>query len=335
MTVQRHPRDIGPMENAVAGTGEQEKVSTVLSGIRALVIGVQILLGFQYRTVFQPEFPRQPPLVHDLEAGAFLLLVASLACIMAAAPFHRISEGGQATVRMHVYASVMGIGALAPFALAIGLNVVVALHAQLGPALSAAAGGAVALAAALCWFGPALARRGAGAKESDEMTGIKDRIDELLTEVRIVLPGVQALLGFQFTSYLTQGFERLPPAARAMNTVSLFLLLGAMVLLMTPAPTHRLAERGENTPWFERVAEALVLAPLPLLALAIAGDLYVVLAAVRGADSVAALVSAGCAAGMLVLWLGVPWASRLLPPGEAPPVAAESEAPRKPGAKAA
>lgn len=141
------------------------------------------------------------------------------------------------------------------------------------------------------------------------MVSTKESITELLTEARIVLPGVQALLGFQFASYLTSAFEKLPPAAKLVNTGSLLLLVLAMVLLMTPAPYHRLAEGGEHTKHFERVTERLVLAALVPLALGVAGDVFVVTSVVLGSWA-GATIALSCACGMAALWFGLPLMAR-------------------------
>ena len=90
-----------------------------------------------------------------------------------------------------------------------------------------------------------------------------------------------------------------------MNTASLLMLVLAMVLLMALAPHHQLAEDGESTERFERVAERLVLAALAPLALGIAGDVFVVTDVVLG-TTVGAAVAVACAAGMAALWFGVP-----------------------------
>ncbi len=78
-----------------------------------------------------------------------------------------------------------------------------------------------------------------------------------------------------------------------------------MILLMTPAPYHRLAEGGEDTEHFERVAEKLVLAALLPLALGVAGDVFIVVEIVLGAAAGIA-VALACAAGMAALWFGLP-----------------------------
>jgi hypothetical protein len=43
----------------------------------------------------------------------------------------------------------------------------------------------------------------------------------MLTEARVVLPGVQALLGFQLISVISQSFEKLPTSSKLVHAVSL------------------------------------------------------------------------------------------------------------------
>jgi len=85
----------------------------------------------------------------------------------------------------------------------------------------AAAGLAVAAfigsAAAYCWFGLEILVVGRH-QEPREMqhppTPLKSKIEQLLTEARLIIPGGQALLGFQFIAMLTSGFDRLPETAK-------------------------------------------------------------------------------------------------------------------------
>jgi len=293
---------------------ERERVETSLNEVRMLVLGAQILLGFQYRASFEPGFPSLPGTAQYLQVTALVLLVVSMACMIAPAPYHRFVSRGHATARAERYTKRMALLALVPFALALGMNFGVVLARQIGLPAACGIGAAVATAALLCWFGPALARHRRGDLKGDEMVSTKDRIAGLLTEARIVLPGVQALLGFQFASYLTAAFEKLSPAAKVANTTSLFLLVLAMVLLMTPAPYHRLAEGGENTEHFERVTERLVLAALAPLALGVAGGVFVVTDVVLGTWAGIAIAFA-CAAGMASLWFGMPLLAARRNPG--------------------
>ena len=294
----------------------KEKLRNALSEVRTLVLGAQILLGFQYQALFRPGFEELPPYAKAMSAVTLAMMLASIACLVAPSPFHRISEGGEATLRQLRYTKLMLTAGLVPFALAIGADVGIATLRYLGPAFAAMCAVATIAVASLLWFGIGLmqrkhedAREGP-AEERDETVPLKEKISELLTETRIVLPGAQALLGFQLVAYLTEAFEKLSPTAKAVHTVSLFLIALAMVLLMTPAPYHRLAERGEHTERFDRVGVRLVLAALVPLALGLAGDFYVVLEKVSGSGGLALAGAAAVAAGSLVLWFVVPVAGR-------------------------
>lgn len=84
----------------------------------------------------------------------------------------------------------------------------------------------------------------------------------------------------------------------------------SIVLLMTPAAYHREVEQGKDTAHFHRVASRLViLAPLPL-ALALAGDFFVVARMVLGSALLALAGAASLLILTLALWLGYPLALR-------------------------
>ncbi len=142
---------------------------------------------------------------------------------------------------------------------------------------------------------------------------LKDRISELLEESRIVLPGVQALLGFQFSGYLTEGFKKLPEASKAAHTAALLLLLVSMVLLMALTPYHRISAQGEPTEAVDRVGTRFVLLAMIPLALAVAADFYIVLQKVSGSSFVGLFGALAVAAGCAVLWLVLPLSFRSRP----------------------
>jgi hypothetical protein len=124
----------------------------------------------------------------------------------------------------------------------------------------------------------------------------------------MVLPGVQALLGFGFAATLTAAFERLPPASRVVHLAGVASIALAMVLLMAPAARHRLVERGEFTEAFHRFASRSLLAALPAMAVGVALQLAVVV--YKATEAVG--IAVGAAVSSLVLSLGVwfglvPW----------------------------
>lgn len=128
-------------------------------------------------------------------------------------------------------------------------------------------------------------------------TPLQVRIEQLLVESRVILPGAQALFGFQLAIVLTQSFEQLPTASRIIHAASLFLVAFAIMLLMAPAPYHRIVYAGEDTPDMYHVGSMLIIAATLPLGLGLAGDVYVVIAKISESFAI------GLWAGGLVLIL--------------------------------
>jgi hypothetical protein len=113
-------------------------------------------------------------------------------------------------------------------------------------------------------------------------TKLHDKIEQVLIEARVVLPGVQALMGFQLATVLVEGFDKLPQSSKNVHLICLALMGLTVILLMTPAAYHRIVERGEDTEHFHRVASILLLAAMVPLPIGICGELYVVVLKVSG-----------------------------------------------------
>src|SRR5262249_27239404 len=104
-------------------------------------------------------------------------------------------------------------------------------------------------------------------------TNLHDRIDYVLTESRVMLPGAQALLGFQLLVPLTKAFETLPESAQSVHFVALSFVALAVVLLIAPAAVHRIAFQGGDDERFLRLASRVVTSALVPLALGVASEL--------------------------------------------------------------
>jgi hypothetical protein len=120
----------------------------------------------------------------------------------------------------------------------------------------------------------------------------------------VVLPGAQALLGFQFISLLMESFEKLPQSSKYVHFTSLCLVALAVILLMTPAAYHRLVDRGEDTEHFHRFASRTLLASMIPLALGITGDFYVVARKITQSDAFAIGLAALALCIFYGLWFG-------------------------------
>jgi hypothetical protein len=300
-------------------TSLKDKLTQALNETRMLILGAQILLGFQFQAAFQPGFDKLAPVAQWLDAAALGLIVVAVALLIAPCPFHRLVEQGRDTQRMHGYTTTMAEAALLPFAITIGIDIDIVGQALLGGWAGAALGLGLTGFAALFWYGiEALPRHSKGAGmmtgqpdgEANTRTSLREKINTMLTEARVILPGAQALLGFQFVAVLTSGFEQLADIAKLLHLASLALVALAVILLMSPAAYHRLAADGEDRPDVQRFGSAVVLASLGPLALGISGEVTVVV------QKIAASGEAGLAAGLLslavfgTLWFGYPLMAR-------------------------
>src|SRR5437870_8174195 len=81
----------------------------------------------------------------------------------------------------------------------------------------------------------------------------------LLDECRMVLPGIQALFGFQLIAVFNSGFtEKLSVGEQRLHLVALFVVAVAAAIIMTPAAYHRQTDAREVTEQFIRISTRLL-----------------------------------------------------------------------------
>ncbi len=135
----------------------------------------------------------------------------------------------------------------------------------------------------------------------------KDAVQFALDEARMVIPGIQALFGFQLIAVFTDGFETaLGPAQRALHLLALVLVTIACALVMAPAAYHRQAEQGRVSAGMLRLASRLIGLGLIPLMLGICLDVYVVAYAVTQHNAISAGLGALCFAVFAGLWFAFP-----------------------------
>jgi hypothetical protein len=292
----------------------KDKIRSALNETRMLVLGSQVLLGFQYQAVFRPGFDRLPEHGKLLDCLSLVLMLTTLALLIAPAAFHRIADEGCDTVRTHRCAGRMAARALIPFALAIGMDCTIVAEKLMSTPVAVLFGIVVAATAFGFWFGYELmvhpAQQGGGDGPAVAVTSLKDKIEQILTEARIILPGGQALLGFQFAAILSEGYDDLPLSSRQIHFSSLALMTLSMVMLMAPAAYHRLVSAGEATEDMDRFGVRMVLGALIPLGFALAGDLYVVVTKVSRSSGTGIGTSLLALAIFAALWLVYPLAAR-------------------------
>src|SRR5262249_42425912 len=150
-----------------------------------------------------------------------LFIASSLAPLIAIASYHRIVERGSDSESFERFLSAMMGAALLPLIIGFAIDLYVVPLKVLGQRsalIFSPIGGGFAVT---MLYGIQLVQRFRRAHQvlqkrriSEAMnlnqTELKDRIDHVLTEARLVLPGAQALLGFQLLIFLTEAFDKLP-----------------------------------------------------------------------------------------------------------------------------
>jgi len=137
-------------------------------------------------------------------------------------------------------------------------------------------------------------------------TPVETRVEHMLTEARVLLPGAQAMLGFQLAVLLTDSFTQLPEAAKAMHAVALLSTALAVILLMAPAAFHRITFQGESTEGFHALGSGLVLAAAVPLALGIVLEMYVAVSRALENATIGMAAALFAAAMLAGLWLVAP-----------------------------
>ena len=256
------------------------KVKNAIDEARMLVLGAQVLLGFQYRGFFEKKYDQLGPGERALQLVGLFALLVTIGSLFLMAARHRIVEKGRDSARFHRFTTSVMRSTLLPFAAALSCDLAIAGDAVGGKWTGAAAGALTFAAAIAFWYGPYAVRRKQGSEESeDEMedTPLEQRIVEVLTEARVLLPGAQALLGFQLAIVLMETFEKLPGTAQIVHLASLGLVALATMVLMAPAAYHRIVESGRDTERFHDFASRMLLVALALFGPGFSGDMYVVL----------------------------------------------------------
>lgn len=297
------------------------KVKTALDETRTLILGAQILLGFQFQSVFRPRFEELP--VHALVSlgCALALLLVTVGLLIAPSSFHRIAEGGMSSGRVLLVAGRCAEIALWPLAVALGLDLSVALEQAAGNFTAGwAVGAASAVLAAAGWFGMGrIMRRSEGAaqrrkadseRDAQEAAPLHARIEQMLTEARVILPGGQALLGFQLVIVLSAAFEKLPMLSRLIHGASLLSVALSVILLITPAALHRIVWSGEDSESFLRTGGRITGAALVPLALGMTGESYVVFTRISESWQIGVAAAGIVLLCLLALWFVWPLLKR-------------------------
>jgi hypothetical protein len=294
----------------MSASAQDRRVKTALDETRLLILGAQILFGFHLNGAFQSHFDALGASLRMLHAASFFLMAVAIALLVAPSLQHRVVDEGHATRRIVDAASRFAAAALLPMAISLGADVMIVVAYRFGTFAGGVMGAGLGLLALFAWYGAEWMyrrpRRKEPAMQDEARTPIDVRVEHMLTEARVLLPGAQALLGFQLAVMLTDAFGALSFASRLIHTLALGSIALAVILLMAPAAFHRISFGGENTEDFHRLGSALVVAAAVPLAVGIVGDFYVAVTKALDAPSAGALAALAAGAVLAGLWFVQP-----------------------------
>jgi hypothetical protein len=149
-----------------------------------------------------------------------------------------------------------------------------------------------------------------------EPVSLETAVTHLLEECRMVLPGVQALFGFQLVAVFSAGFEvQLSPFEQRLHLLALALVAMAGALVMAPAAYHRQTRPREVSGHFLALGGRLLLGSMiPLLA-GIGIDFYLIARVIMESRAIAALLAILLMGFFASFWFLLPRMRRDRSPG--------------------
>jgi len=131
--------------------------------------------------------------------------------------------------------------------------------------------------------------------------------EQLLEECRMVLPGVQALFGFQLIAVFNAGFtDKLTRPEQLSHLAAILCVVVSIALLMAPAAIHRRREPYSVSTAFISLSSSLLRAGMAPLAAATVIDVYLVARILTGNIPAGAVVAGVCLLVFVGLWVALP-----------------------------
>jgi uncharacterized membrane protein len=150
-----------------------------------------------------------------------------------------------------------------------------------------------------------------GSREKERLS-LSEAVTHLLEECRMVLPGVQALFGFQLIAVFNSTFrERLASTEQIIHLVAISLVAMSVALIMAPAAYHRQTNPEEATESFIELATYLLLWSMFPLMIGITLDFYLIARLILENNLLCLLLSIALLIWFVTFWFLLPRFSRL------------------------
>jgi hypothetical protein len=143
-----------------------------------------------------------------------------------------------------------------------------------------------------------------------EKETISEAVTHLLEECRMVLPGLQALFGFQLIAVFNSAFEqKLTEMEQVLHLTALGLVAIAVAFVMAPAAYHRQTRPRQSSDYFLVLGGRMLLVSMIPLMAAIALDFYLIARIILATRWLSALLAVSLAGLFIGLWFVLPRAA--------------------------
>lgn len=145
------------------------------------------------------------------------------------------------------------------------------------------------------------------ADDTEQKESLKKQVSHILEEARMVLPGIQAMLGFQFVAVFNNAFStKLTHTEQYIHLAAILLSVLSITMLMAPAAIHRRCEPGSISKQFASLSSKLISFGMVPLMLSIAAECYVVSRVVTDNSGVSLSISIAVLLMIMSLWFLFP-----------------------------
>jgi hypothetical protein len=147
-------------------------------------------------------------------------------------------------------------------------------------------------------------------KKQTDGDALNEEMRNIIEECRVILPGIQALFGFQTIAVFNQRFVELPEYAKDCHLIGLGMVIIAVALVMTPAVYYRYVGRDHVSQRMIGLSSLMIRAALFPLACGLGLDIFTVILTATDRP-VWSVVGAGFAFVFLIaLWFVFPISAR-------------------------
>ena len=153
----------------------ESRLKTALDESRLLILGAQVLFGFQFEAVFQELFPDIPTSSRYIHCAGLVMLLASIGLLIAPSLFHQIMFGGESRPGAVTTATVLAGASLLPLTIGLGTAAFVTFEHLFSRGVGIAAGVSFTIVALGLLYGLGFALRQSRAPPMPERSEVWTR----------------------------------------------------------------------------------------------------------------------------------------------------------------